>query len=66
MALVADASWDPGSEGGRGRVRPAGGSEPPTVTSEDLLGGGKELVILHGQDRYRLRVTSQGKLILTK
>ncbi len=34
--------------------------------STELLAGGREAVIVHGQDEYRLRVTSNGKLILTK
>lgn len=36
------------------------------VSSEALLNGRKELVIEHAGDEYRLRLTSQGKLILTK
>ena len=36
------------------------------VTSQDLMAGQRELVIEHGDDEYRLRVTSKGKLILTK
>jgi hemin uptake protein HemP len=32
----------------------------------DLLGGGKEVIILHAGERYRLRVTANDKLILTK
>ena len=38
---------------------------PRRVSSSELLGGAAELVILHGQREYRLRVTSNGKLILT-
>ncbi|HET9642540.1 MAG TPA: hemin uptake protein HemP [Burkholderiaceae bacterium] len=33
---------------------------------ETLLGGDKEAEIVHGQCVYRLRLTAQGKLILTK
>ncbi len=36
------------------------------VSSEKLLGALRELEIEHGTERYRLRVTSTGKLILTK
>lgn len=36
------------------------------LSSADLLGGAREAVIVHGQDEYRLRLTSNGKLILTK
>jgi hemin uptake protein HemP len=34
--------------------------------SSDLLDGGREAIIAHGRDEYRLRMTSNGKLILTK
>ncbi len=35
-------------------------------SSRDLLGGGREAVIRHGPDAYRLRLTGNGKLLLTK
>lgn len=38
----------------------------PVVSSSDLLAGGRELVIQHGAERYRLLLTGQNKLILTK
>jgi hemin uptake protein HemP len=41
-------------------------SAPRTLRSEELFGEVPEVVILHGEDRYRLRVTSKDKLILTK
>ena len=37
-----------------------------TVRSSDLFQGAKELVIRHGSEEYRLRITRTGKLILTK
>lgn len=47
-------------------TRPAG--EPPVrrVDSAALLGAQREVLIIHGPQVYRLRVTAQGKLILTK
>lgn len=36
------------------------------LSSAELLGAAREIVIEHGGDEYRLRVTSNGKLILTK
>jgi hemin uptake protein HemP len=36
------------------------------VAVSDLLGGGREALLLHDGDEYRLRLTSNGKLILTK
>ena len=36
------------------------------VSSEELLRGRKELFIEHEGEIYRLRLTSRGKLILTK
>ena len=35
-------------------------------TSQELFAGTRELVILHAGSEYRLRLTSQGKLVLTK
>ena len=36
------------------------------VNSRDILGGEREVWIVHGQDVYRLRETKNGKLILQK
>jgi hemin uptake protein HemP len=43
-------------------------SSPPVkrIAVGDLLNGGREAVLLHDGDEYRLRLTSNGKLILTK
>lgn len=38
---------------------------PVRVTSEALLGRRQELVIVHKGREYRLRLTQNGKLILT-
>ena len=47
--------------------RPVPSSQPAKrIAVSDLLGGGREAVLLHGGDEYRLRLTSNGKLILTK
>jgi hemin uptake protein HemP len=39
--------------------------EAKRVTSETLLGAKKELVIVHAGREYHLRLTQNGKLILT-
>ncbi len=39
---------------------------PHTISSEELLKGRRELFIEHEGQMYRLRVTSRGKLYLTK
>lgn len=41
-------------------------TENQYTTSEALFAGARELVIKHAGDEYRLRLTNQGKLILTK
>jgi hemin uptake protein HemP len=38
---------------------------PDRICSESLLGPRKELVIVHRSREYRLRLTQNGKLILT-
>ena len=37
-----------------------------TIASSELFGGQTEVLILHNGEEYRLRVTRQDKLILTK
>jgi len=44
-------------------VQPA--APPQRVPSQALLGARKELVITHNGREYRLRITQNGKLILT-
>jgi hemin uptake protein HemP len=46
-------------------VAPAAGGPPRRVRSEELLKGEIEIVIDHHGREYRLRVTQNGKLILT-
>ena len=36
------------------------------INSDMLLSGKKELTIIHNQEEYKLRLTGNGKLILTK
>jgi len=36
------------------------------IESRDLFIGTRDIVILHGNDAYHLRLTAQNKLILTK
>lgn len=38
---------------------------PQRVQSETLLGNARELLIVHNGREYRLRLTQNGKLILT-
>lgn len=37
-----------------------------SITSEELLRNTQELIIVHAGEEYRLRITSNNKLILTK
>lgn len=53
---------------GREQGRPAGASlrnGPQRMRTRELLGRANELIIEHNGREYRLRVTSNGKLILT-
>ncbi len=36
------------------------------IDSRDLFAAEREIIIAHGEDTYRMRLTSQNKLILTK
>ncbi|WP_374339928.1 hemin uptake protein HemP [Methyloversatilis sp.] len=41
-------------------------TQPPTLDSTQILGGRTQVAINHGGELYSLRVTRNGKLILTK
>ncbi|HSF59832.1 MAG TPA: hemin uptake protein HemP [Candidatus Binatia bacterium] len=49
---------------------PANSSAPaeqkPRLESASLFQGGREVVIIHQEQEYSLRITRNGKLILTK
>ncbi|HUN45792.1 MAG TPA: hemin uptake protein HemP [Stellaceae bacterium] len=45
---------------------PPPAADRPVISSRDLLAGQREVIIRHGQDLYRLRLTSSNKLILIK
>lgn len=45
---------------------PATATRTPRIDSQRLLSGGRELVIDHAGQEYRLRLTRNDKLILTK
>jgi hemin uptake protein HemP len=39
---------------------------PPVIHTEQLFGAAREVIIKHGEEEYRLRITRADKLILTK
>ena len=49
----------------RRRLQSGPGPLPRTPVSE-LMGSGREAILVHDGIEYRLRLTSNGKLILTK
>ena len=52
------------SEGGRAdERRPA---EPRRVLAADLFQGARQLIIVHNNEEYHLRITRLGKMILSK
>lgn len=56
-----------GSADGVGeRPVPPRAGEAAVVAAETLFRGSREIVIAHAGERYRLRITQNGKLILTK
>lgn len=38
----------------------------PTIDSMDIFAGGREVIVRHGEELYRLRLTNNNKLILIK
>jgi len=59
------ANGKPLSEAGAEEIS-HGGKPMKRWSSRELFAGQRELVIVHANSEYRLRLTSQGKLVLTK
>jgi hemin uptake protein HemP len=51
---------------GDGQLSGSSASGTPTLTTEELFAGRDEIVLIHNGSAYRLRITRQNKLILTK
>ncbi|GLR64235.1 hemin uptake protein HemP [Marinospirillum insulare] len=45
---------------------PITNEQPPCITSDQLFGEKRQIFIHHQGETYTLRITSRGKLILTK
>lgn len=60
--LPTEDDADPGPENLAG----AGELPPLTYTTPEIFQGRREVWIEHGDEMYRLRITSKGRLILTK
>ncbi len=55
----------------KGESSSAGSNNPleqdiPIINVNDLMPKSREAVLIHGRERYRLRITAKDKLILTK
>lgn len=57
---------EPGPPSSATRTLQTPSDSPRVVPSEDLLMGAREIIIRHGSEDYRLRLTRAGKLILNK
>lgn len=38
----------------------------PRLSAKSVLQGAREVILVHGAEEYRLKLTASGKLILTK
>jgi hemin uptake protein HemP len=68
---MSPASGDDIGEAGRHAESPSAATKTlimrgNRIDSRDLFSTEREVIIAHGEDNYRLRLTSQNKLILTK
>ena len=61
-------SWSDRTEGCPARPSPDRPADrpPPRIDVQHLLGGASEVRLAHGEQEYRLRLTRNRKLILTK
>lgn len=66
--IVEHRSGRPGLPAQDAETRLPGQSrnDTPAILARDLLGEAREVLLIHNGDTYRLRLTSNNKLILTK
>ncbi|WP_424627176.1 hemin uptake protein HemP [Bradyrhizobium sp. SYSU BS000235] len=67
--MNADSRHGPAGSGGDAKATHGERSIPLAdnrLNSRDLFASSREIIISHGDDIYRLRLTAQNKLILTK
>ena len=62
----SSAASDPAATTPRAHAPTAQAAAPATLDTATLFAGGSEVRLIHRGQEYRLRVTRQGKLILTK
>ncbi len=62
----ANSNSGGGHQDGIGAMLKETHPEPRRISSCALFGARTEILIVHNDDEYRLRITSNGKLILTK
>jgi len=55
-----------GQEGAAGKDTGQEAPPLPAIESRTLLAGHREVLIRHGEDTYKLKLTSNNKLILMK
>jgi hemin uptake protein HemP len=65
-ASLINAENDPLSGSPPAAPASAEPQRPVRVIVSELLAGGREAILVHGGQDYRLRITANGKLILTK
>lgn len=46
--------------------KPPAGPEIPVIDVRQLIGDGREIILMHQGEAYRLRITARDRLILTK
>lgn len=64
VELVIEAEAPSRASSRRPEARPA--PAPLVLQSRQMFGGQREVLIAHGEDVYRLRLTAADRLILTK
>jgi hemin uptake protein HemP len=63
---MAEIRVNPASQAPAGSATSTAAARKPRIESQRLFQGNTEIVMLHHDEEYSLRITKNGKLILTK
>jgi hemin uptake protein HemP len=63
---MAESRMNFASQAPSGVLTTSAAARKPRIESQRLFQGNNEIVIVHHEEEYSLRITKNGKLILTK
>ena len=66
LVKTTPGNWGIMAADGKPKIRTDEAAAIPRIDASTLLASAREIILIHKDNQYRLRITSNDKLILTK